>query len=179
MQQNAAAARIRGAEVDVDWTPNRAWVLSAGLSYTHGRFTKFPGAAVYDIIGGGLTATAEDLTGAPLPNAPDFTANASISYNFDVTQGWTGDFTVAGRYTSKYDFSAGAGGELRAARQPAFGLVNLTANLYAPDDKLSVGWFVENLFDAKYISLISTGNTGVYMTPGVPRVFGGTVKYRF
>jgi iron complex outermembrane receptor protein len=177
-QQNAAKSRIYGGELSVDFVPTNALSLNAGLAYTHARFKRFPNAAVYNLLPT-LTADAEDLKGHRLPWAPDFTANASATYDFDLSSGWSADVTLAGRYSTKYDFTAGAGGELRAARQDAFGLVNLTGNFYTPSKSIELGWFVNNLFDENYISLISTGNTGVYMTPAEPRVYGATLRYNF
>lgn len=60
-----------------------------------------------------------------------------------------------------------------------FGLVNLTGVFYTPSQSIELGWFVDNLFDEDYISLISTGNTGVYMTPAEPRVYGAILRYNF
>ncbi len=178
MQQNAASAEIYGGELNFDFAPSPAWKLNAGMAYTHGRFTNFPDAAVYDIIGGGLTATAEDLSDTRLPHAPDFTANGSVTYNFPIGN-WEGRATAAAYYTSKYDFTAGAGGELRANRQGEYAVVNLSGSFLSPQGNVELGWFVSNLFGVHRISLVSTGNLGVYMTPDEPTTFGGTVKYSF
>jgi iron complex outermembrane receptor protein len=177
-QQNAAGVHIWGAEINLDAQPIPALQLSAGMAYTHARFSSFTNAAVYNLIGGFLTATAEDLTGQQPPQAPDFTANASATYNFPLGN-WEGKFTAAGYYTTKYDFTAGAGGELRASRQKEHAIVNLTGSFSPSDRKLELGWFVKNLFNVHLISLISTGNTGVYMTPDEPRTYGATVRYSF
>ncbi|KHK91388.1 TonB-dependent receptor [Novosphingobium malaysiense] len=178
MQQNAAGAHIYGVEADLTYSPNSSWTLRAGAAGTHARYSSFTNAAVYDLIGGFLTATAEDLSGDPVQHAPDFTANGSVTYNFPLGD-WTGHVTAAGYYTSKYDFTAGAGGELRASRQRAHALVNLTGSFVTPAENLELGWFVENLFDVKRISLINTGSNGVYMTPDTPRTYGATVRYSF
>ncbi|QIG80756.1 TonB-dependent receptor [Stakelama tenebrarum] len=179
LQQNAAGSEIYGAEVNMNWAPVRAIRVNLGLAYTHARFTSFPNAAVYNIVGGALTATAEDLKGFRLPHAPDFTANGSITYNWEAAGGWTGHLTAAARYTTEYDYTAGAGGELRASRQEAFTLVDLTGSALAPDGHLEWGFFVSNLLGKEYYSLVSTGDTGVYMTPAAPRTGGVTVTYHF
>jgi len=177
-QQNAAGAHIYGAEADMNYSPDPAWNVRAGLAWTHARYSSFTNAAVYNLINGTLTATAEDLSGKRVQHAPDFTANGSITHNFPVGD-WNGHVTLAGRYTTKYDFTAGAGGQLRAARQKAHAIVNATGGFVTPSENLELGWFVENLFDQKVISLISTGDTGVYYTPDEPRTYGVTVRYSF
>ncbi|MFV8819046.1 TonB-dependent receptor [Haliea sp. E17] len=180
MQQNAAGAENYGAEINIDWAPGEHWLLRAGYAYSHARFTEFPGAAVYDLVGPGgtLAATAEDLEDRQVPFAPDDTATGSITYLFDAV-GWSGNATVAARYSSSYDFTSGAGGELRASAQDDLTLVNLTANFVSPSGRYEVGLFVDNTLDEEYIQLISTGNTGVYMTPAPPRTYGATVQFNF
>jgi iron complex outermembrane receptor protein len=177
-QQNAAGVHIWGAEVNVDAQPIPALQLSVGMAYTHARFSSFTNAAVYNLIGGFLTATAADLTGEQPPNAPDFTANGSATYSFPLGS-WEGRFTAAGYYTTKYDCTAGAGGELQASRQKEHALVNLTGSFSPEGRHIELGWFVKNLFNVHLISLISTGNTGVYQTPDEPRTYGLTVRYTF
>jgi len=179
-QQNAAAARIRGAELSLDWAPSSSFTFNAGFAYTHARYRSFPNAAVYNInpATGTLSATAADLKGFRLPHAPDFTASGSITYSFGLAD-WTGDITLAARATTKYDYSAGGAGQLRASRQPGFALVNLSGNFITPDERIELGWFVSNLMNKKHIQLISTGDTGVYETPAEPRLFGVTARYNF
>lgn len=179
-QQNAAGAENYGFEVNGDFAPDDHWRLSGGFAYTNAEYTSFPNAAVYNLNDAGvLQATAEDLKGFAVQHSPEITANAAITYLFDLPGGWTGDVTAAGRYASKYDFTAGAGGELRAARQDGMAIFNLTGTFLTPNENVEIGWFVNNLTDEKQIQLISTGDTGVYMTPGEPRTFGATVRMNF
>jgi len=178
MQQNAAGARVWGAELGLDHSA-RQWRANVGLTYSHGRFTRFPNAAVYDVVDGRLQATAQDLGGYPLPQGPDFTATGSVTRSFELSKGWAGAITASARFSSAYDFTAGAGGELGASHQPAFALVNLRAALNSPGNQWEVGTFVSNLFSKRYISLISTGDTGVYMTPAEPRTYGVTLRRAF
>ncbi len=179
LQQNAAGARNYGGEINLDWAPAEAWRISAGFGYTHARFTDFPQAAVYNLVNGFLTATAEDLKDKPVPQAPDETANLAVTYLYGLESGWHGHVTAAARYSSEYDFTSGAGGELRASRQDPLTLVNLTGSVKSPSGSYELGWFVSNLLDEEYIQLVSTGNTGVYMTPAEPRLWGATFKYNF
>ena len=175
MQQNAARARVRGGELGFDHSA-RQWRASLGLAYSHGRFSNFPNAAVYDVIDGRLQATAQDLGGRRLPQGPDFTATGSVTRYFGLSDGWGGSFTANARFSSAYDFTAGAGGELGASRQPAFGTVNLRGAVTSPGGDWELGAFISNLFSQRAVSLISTGDTGVYMTPAEPRTYGLTLR---
>ncbi|HEX4376174.1 MAG TPA: TonB-dependent receptor, partial [Steroidobacteraceae bacterium] len=183
LQQNAAGARIYGGELNVDLAVLQDLLINAGAAYTHARYTSFPNAAVYNLVASGtgpaLTATADNLDGMRLPEAPDFTGDASITYGFRLPANWSGSVLAGARYTTEYDFTPDGGGQLHASRQRAFALVNLTGTIFTPVEHLELGWFVSNLLDHQYISLVSTGSTGVYMTPAEPRLFGGTVRYSF
>ncbi len=183
LQQNAAGSRIYGGELNIDLALSPDWLINAGAAYTHARYTSFPNAAVYNLTGGGagaaLTATADNLDGMRLPEAPDFTGDASVTYNFRLPANWSGNVLVGARYSTEYDFTPDGGGQLHASRQRAFALVNLTGTIHTPIEHLELGWFASNLLDHEYISLVSTGSTGVYMTPAEPRLFGGTVRYSF
>jgi len=178
MQQNAAGARVWGAELGLDHR-SRRWRTNLGITYSHGRFTRFSNAAVYDVIDGQLQVTAEDLGGFRLPQGPDFTATGSVTHYFDVASGWSGSITATARFSSEYDFTAGAGGELRASRQSGFALFNLSGAFTNRTGNLELGWFAANLLKQRYISLISTGDTGVYMTPAEPRTYGITLRRSF
>jgi iron complex outermembrane receptor protein len=178
-QQNAASARIYGAELDLDYAPLEAFLLSGGLGYTHARYTDFNNAAVYDLIGGVLTATAANLNGQRLPQAPDYTANANATYRFHLPENWGASLVLGARYTSQADFTPDGGGELGAARQKAYTLVNASAIFAGPNEHLQLRVFITNLTGVKYISLISTGSTGVYETPAEPRLVGVSAQYSF
>ncbi len=179
LQQNAAGSKIYGLEMTADYSFMSAWLVNAGFGYTHARYSSFPNAAVYDLIGGALTATAANLDGERLPQAPDYTGNINVTYRFGLPAGYSGSVTAGARYTSEYDFTAAGGGQLDASHQNAFTLINLTGSIYTPNDHFTVSWFVSNLLDHEYYSLVSTGNTGVYMTPAEPRLYGATVRYSF
>lgn len=178
-QQNAARSEIYGAELNVNYVAFEDWLINAGIAYTHARYISFPNAAVYNVIGGALTATAENLNGHRLPQAPDYTGDLNLTYRFNLPESWSGNAVVGARYTSQYDFTPGGGGDLHASRQRAFTLVNLTGTVIAPDGHLQLSAFISNLLGDRYISLVSTGNTGVYMTPAPPRLVGVTAKYSF
>jgi len=179
LQQNAAGAENYGLETNLNWAPNEHWRLSAGFAYTHARYTDFAQAAVYNLVGGTLTASAANLKSEPVQHAPDYTGNVSTTYLFDLGTAWHGDVTLGLRYSSEYDYTAGAGGELGASQQDSLTLVNVTGSVAPNSDQYEIGWFVNNLLGEEYYSLISTGNTGVYASPAAPRTFGLEGKWYF
>ena len=88
---------------------------------------------------------------------------------------------MAGNYSDSYDFSVGAGGPQRFARQDSYGLLNVTGQFLSPSEKLSVSWYVNNLTGTKYFDQVQVngGVGGVYGVAALPITYGAAVTVRF
>jgi iron complex outermembrane recepter protein len=180
VQQNAATAKAHGVEASFQVAATKSLTLQAGAAYLHSRFTEFPSAAIFSVQNGLLTGDRADLRDFPTTNSPNFTGNGSATYTIRLPSDWATNFTLSGRYSSTYDFSAGAGGPLRADRQKAFGVVNLTGQILSPGGAVTISWYVNNLNGAEYYDQIQTNATwGVYGVQAVPRTYGASVRYSF
>ena len=179
-QQNAAGAKSKGVEANLSLAATNRLTIQMGAAYLHSRYSEFPRAATYSLVGGVLAAGAENLEGFPTTNSPDFTMNGNATYAFDLPAEWSGSVTVAGRYTTKYDFTPGAGGRLRADRQQAFGILNFTGRFLTPNKAIELSWYVNNVTETHYNDTIqTTGGFGAYRVAGLPRTFGGAVQLNF
>jgi iron complex outermembrane recepter protein len=179
VQQNAAGVRAHGVEIDLTMVASQSLTFQLGSGYLHSRFTSFPDAASYSIQGGLIQGTQRNLAGFPTVDSPDFTANANATYTASLPRGWTTNVTLAGRYSSSYDFTPGAGG-LGYDRQRAFTVVNLTGQFMAPGGRLAISWYVDNLTQTLYYDMIQTSaDFGVYTAPALPRTYGGALRYSF
>jgi iron complex outermembrane recepter protein len=179
VQQNAAGVQARGVEADLSMVATRSLTFQIGSALLHSRFTSFPDAASYSIQGGLIESTQRNLAGFPTVNSPDFTANANATYAVQLPQGWSASFTLAGRYSSSYDFTPGAGG-LGYDRQRAFTVADFTGQIMTPGGRLSLSWYVDNLTQRYYYDMIQTNaNFGVYTAPALPRTYGALVRYSF
>ena len=193
VQQNAATAKADGAEANIRFRATDGLTLQAGVAYLNSRFTSFESASVFDVafspvFGQDLILGAtENLKGFPTTLSPKWMLNGSITYDFPLFGDWNGNITLSARYSSKYDFQAGAGGPQRYARQDSFTVVNLSGSITPPDERFQISWYVNNLFDEKYYDQLQTNaqtgsipqGGGVYGSPALPRTYGMKMRVNF
>lgn len=112
---NAASAKVRGIELDAEYTPPSAPGLSlhGAINYSRARYEKFTNALCENgqTIAEGCNLnlntvtgryTAQDLSGEPLLRAPDWTGVAGFNYELPVGQAMTLSFGANARYSGKY-----------------------------------------------------------------------------
>jgi iron complex outermembrane receptor protein len=115
----------------------------------------------------------QTLTGRPLPNAPNWTAQAGIQYALALGGGQTltprVDYGMVGsRWATAFEVSPG---------DRLITLNILGAQLmYDPSDSLKITAYGTNLLDQHYVALQLLGNLG---QPGPPRQFGIRVSKSF
>jgi iron complex outermembrane recepter protein len=181
IKQNAGTAEGKGVELDGQFAVSEQLTLGLGYAYLHARFTDYRNASVFEpsSSGIGLQTAVLDLTGVPLPRAPDHTANANATYNFPLSSSWKGSLTGIARYTSAYDFNPDRGGPLGLDHQKAFAIVNLSGFVGPNDEKYKIGFYVDNVFDKLYYDLVTTTGLGSYHGPAAPRTYGANVTVNF
>lgn len=153
---NAGSARTKGAEFNLRYKASQDFSLRAGLGYNEARYRDFlsacyAGQTIAD--GCNLQAdtngvfTRQDLSGAPLVRAPDWSGNIGATYDTAVNDSFnialSGD--VSG--TSKYFFSETEG---PGTQQKGFFKIDAAIRFYQPDGGWSVGLIGKNLTD-KYV----------------------------
>lgn len=180
VQQNAASAKSYGLEASLDASATEHLSFQMGGAYLHSRYDDFADASVVNLVGGVLVSGREDLMGMPTPNSPTWNGTFSSTYLIPLPSDWKSEVTLLARYTSSYNFSAGAGGDQRYDKQNGFWLVNVTGRITPPNRNLTLSWYVNNLFQKHYYDQINTNaNFGSYGLPGLPRTWGGTLTYSF
>lgn len=178
--QNAASAKNDGVEGSLSYRAIPGLTFNVSALYMDSRYSSFPSAAVFvPRPGGGLMNGAEDVTGFATPRAPKFSGSASVNYELEVGNGWQVALNALGTHSSSYDFSSGAGGPLRFARQEAYSLLNLSATVTFPGDKLSITAFGTNVTQTHYANARVIGALGGYQTAAEPAIYGVRVKYEF
>jgi iron complex outermembrane receptor protein len=172
---NAAAARIRGVDVDLQARPIPQLTLTLGAEYLDSKYTRYPNAPIYSYAPSGALITTEgDVSGRHTVSAPETSGNASISY--DAPTG-VGDFVSA--VTVTYS-GAWFGDSSNLLREPAHSLVNVseTWNLRTGKDSLSV--WCKNCGDTYYdVGLNVLSPVGAAGNPGAPRTIGVTYHRSF
>jgi iron complex outermembrane recepter protein len=177
---NAGAARTKGVDAELLYQPSSNFSVGLSAAYLDAKYTDYknaPGFFTVRTPAGGLAYIAQ-----PIPNAkgkrlafsPKLTATAFVSHTLETS---VGKFdTNASVSTNSGYFAEPSNGY----KEPSFYVINLRET-WSPNDKVSLSLFVKNLNNRKYyqglITALPTGVTG--NTPGAPREYGVTARYKF
>jgi iron complex outermembrane recepter protein len=176
--KNVGPATIKGIESDIAWALSDNFRLTGSATYQQ---TEFSGSA------------ALDGSESELPVTPDFKANLTGRYEFDLN-GWNA------YAQGSLVYSAGVSLDLRSVesdiigRLPSYTLVDLSTGFEA--GTVTVDFYLNNAFDDRAVIArstecqIATGATQVpprvalcgqqpYDTPSQPRTIGVRVSQRF
>lgn len=193
--ENAASARIYGAELNVSVKLLKGLQLSGGGLLEHARFTSYPQAAIFcpkgsaspgfsgcpaPIAGGlGFVNGVANLGGTRLPRAPELSYFLSAEYSFPIAGAWTGTLLVNDRYTGSYDFAPAAGGPIGAGHQSAYHLLSASISLVQGAKGFDLRAFADNLTNAKYFDEAPTSAFAAAGTAAAPRTYGMSLGYSF
>jgi iron complex outermembrane receptor protein len=187
---NAAKATGRGFDMDATALLSENW--SVGLQYT------YVDSKITSYVLPPPPSPQVDLTGVPLVRSPKNSLNGSITFSQDIGPGKL-KLSAEESYTSSYtnDYQGvpagtaypGIAGVLPAGvttsqvlglfRTPGYALTNLNASFAW--DSWEVRGAVRNLLDKQYIAAVLAFDTVTtpLETPGAPRTFEVSLKYRF
>ncbi|WP_337185633.1 TonB-dependent receptor [Phenylobacterium sp.] len=152
--QNAASAKVKGVDFNMNYQPAAVRGLSfeVGVGYNHARFDEFKGACYtgqtialgcnLDSLNGRFQS--QDLSGRPLPSAPDWSGNVAVSYDFEVAKNIRLDLGVGLRFVDSYN---PAGDFTPFAAQKAAHYWDARARLYSEDDRWDLALIGRNLTD--------------------------------
>ncbi len=174
---NAGIVSTRGFELDASFRPVRDLSFTGGFAYTDAHVVEFYTPA-------GAAPTAVIPRGTPLGFAPKWKGNLSIDYRIrtggavDVFMGAQGSYQ-----SSELSLFSADETQRRLGTIHAYGLVNLSAGVATPDDKLKLTFQVRNLFDQSFAALITNGGPGGAYRYQIPRdadrYFGVTGRVTF
>lgn len=154
---NAASARTKGAEIEMEFAPRSVPGLNlrASASYTKARYLSFPMAPC---IGGQSRAegcsfalnglgngTRQDLSGQIMPQAPRITATAGVDYSTPVGAGLKLGLSFSGRYSSRYKTYAFAPDNADRFFQSAYAAIDASIRLGAEDERWELALIGKNL----------------------------------
>ena len=182
---NAASAVGKGAEADLNFQALDWLRVSGGGAYLDARYTKYPNGLVYVIARNaqgaplGYATSLEDLSGDPLTRSPKWSGYISSDVQVPLGNSFVGRLSGVLHYTTSYDFYPDAGGESRADRQNPYALVNLSGGIGPRSGAYEVGFYIDNLTNRKYYTLIATGAFGVATNAAPPTTFGLRLKMKF
>lgn len=172
--QNAAKAKIYGAEVSVTLKPTSKLTITSGASYNNAKYAKFFDAQSFTPLPTGGNATfAGDASGKDLVRSPRYSVTASVDYRVPLSSGTVfagGNVLHSARVY--HDF-------LNTDSQGPYTLLSLQAGWSSQGDRLTATLFVKNLTDAEVHSAIRENSVGTYTYYEPPREVGVSLKYAF
>jgi len=183
---NAAAARMKGLDVDFTAVPVRYLTINGGFQVLDSKFTSFPVGPVVvsnpascatlaptgPLTGGGTTCFA-DLSGLRTARSPKFTATIAATYRIPTS---IGDFALNGSF---YHNSGYVWDPDNRLRQPAHELVNATLSWTSSDGKYEASVWAKNLLNTYYYTYMSASTFKLSGSPDMPRTFGVTAGLHF
>lgn len=159
-------ANNRGIEAELTTRPVKGLMLQLNAAYQDSEVKNV-------LLPDGVTVENHNL-----PQAPSFSGNAMIRYDFDLAGG-TASFQADSMFSSSTCFTVMCA---PVEEEGAYHVENLRLGFEPGDGRLSVSVFVNNLFERKYRvyafdgSLFWGDSLGVYAKP---RTWGVNVRYNF
>ena len=170
---NAASATIWGLELENTLRPTTDVELNLVYSYMNAGYDRY------------ITPLGNDLSNTPYPNAPKNKVAAGARVRLPVGKG-AGDLWIGGTYTFQDKIYVGIGDNGPGSpgnTQPSYGLVNLRADWYGVlGSKVDAALFVTNATNKAYhVTQLDLYNALGFTSAsfGEPRMFGGSLGYRF
>ncbi len=149
---NAAETEVRGVEADLMFAVNDALTVNAAVAYLDAEYKSFPNAAcnVDQILAAaaatGSRACVQDLSGAQLQFAPEYTANIGLEYV--VSLGSSMELTTNIDYNWSDDVIVGADQDVNLI-QDSYGKLNARLALASLDSGWMLALVGKNLTDEK------------------------------
>ena len=193
--QNAASARLDGAEAEVEGVLKQFY-LSAGLGYTRAKYRSFPNASVPTAINQGVPL---DLSGQRVERTPKITANVNLHYDIPLPNSATLLLQTDWRYRDGYPvtdyvrasnvnpqpFLQGPGSLERvwdAESTPSYTIGNARIAYESSGDRMEVSGWVKNITNRYHTfgSYALFFNREVVLEQSVDqRTYGITLAYNF
>jgi outer membrane receptor protein involved in Fe transport len=148
---NAGKARTKGFELGLRYKATDALSLRGGIGYNHARYRDYLSACYAgQTIAAGCSLqpdangvfTRQDLSGAPLVRAPDWSGNIGATYDTPVSDGINLSISSDLTGTSKYYFSETEG---PGTLQDGYVEIGAAIRLYQPDRGWSLALIGKNL----------------------------------
>ncbi|CAN5294163.1 TonB-dependent receptor [soil metagenome] len=183
---NAASQKSKGIDVDLTVNPLPGMSLFASGSYLDAKYKKFdnaPFAQVNPVTGGLVAGTPFDTppggafqsaAGKTAVFSPKFVGSAGFTQKVEASFG-TLNFSGVANYNDGFFFDA-----QNRVFSRSYTLVNGSIGWTARDGHVSLQLWGKNLAGEKYFtSMLITPPIGDIYTPGPPRTYGVTARYKF
>jgi iron complex outermembrane receptor protein len=171
-------AKIKGGEIEFFVKPGRHWDAALGASFLDSKIAKVPVAGLqYPPAGLPAIDWPEDFVyDTKMPNAPDYSVNYLLRYNWDMLNGNVAA-QIDGVYYADQYLEATNGG---ASWQKAYGISNAHLSYTGPGEHFRIDAWVKNLSDQVYKTYtLDLGILGATAFYGPPRTYGANLSYHW
>jgi len=177
---NAAASKMHGAEVELEFVPTARLSLRAGIALLDGEYTDFHNAPINvpnrdsrgNLIGGN-TVISGDATGNRTIRSPRTSATLQSSYGIPTAIGQF-EMSVAYAYTSRFAWDPD-----NRLQQSPFDMLNAALSWTAPNEAFSVRASGSNLTQSQSSIYTVASALGDFRSPRAPRVLALELLARF
>jgi len=177
---NAAAAEMKGMDVEFAFLPVDSFMLQGGFELMSGRYTDFrnapfltPTVSLSGSAVGGNTQSIGDATGFDTVRTPKGTANISGAYRWPVFRG------KLDSVLSYYHNSGFAWDPDNRLRQSSYDVLNASMDWTAPSNAWSVRIWGRNLTATRYCAYETEQTLLDSCAPAPPRTYGVTLSARY
>ncbi|MCC2601293.1 TonB-dependent receptor [Sphingopyxis yananensis] len=186
---NAGGLKTKGVQGQLNLRPADGLSLGANAAYVDATYQDLDGISCPYAWSVSLTNGCRLVSGRPvidvsgnrMSNSPEFKFNLNASYEVAVSN--SADLLLAADYSWRSDEQFSSNGDPLTI-QPAYGIFNGSIGLGLDKGKWEVRAYVRNLFDKKYVNLISanaadtSGGYSQYFSRYTDRQFGVTMRMR-
>jgi iron complex outermembrane recepter protein len=170
---NAAAATLKGIDVDFQALLFEGFTLSGAAGYAKGEYDSYPGATGFPASPSQGGVFVFDASGQRTVYTPKFSGNIAANYTTETDIGKL-SFDASFVHSDSVFVQPTNRGKL-----PSYNVVNGSISWRTPDDRYGVRLWAANLFDERYIATLLESGLGDLQVAAPPRTFGITLSTKF
>jgi iron complex outermembrane receptor protein len=173
---NAANADVDGVEIEYSFYPFDGLTLSGSATYLDATFVEFFTPLGFETEDG--QPLSNSLAGNTLLNSPKYSMSHLVRYEWDVPA-LNGSLAAQGEYVYR-EKTFGSNQNDPNVSLPTYNLVNLSLTYARDGDHHSeFSLWVDNVTDQDYLTQVFTQDRGGRATPGEPRMYGATFRWKY
>ncbi len=177
---NADKASLKGAEVDFQWQAADGLTFSAAATYLDSEIKEYAGFTQLGI--------PTNFAGSPFPYTPEFSMNAALTYEKEVSSSLLMQFNINAAYQGSrltdyehfpHDTVTGRDVYDDEFSLPSYTIINLNIGILPAEGNWSVYLYSRNLTDEFYANNVANSLDTIIRHSGHPRTYGARFEYNF